>query len=176
MRIIKNILIFLVLIAVIAGSFWISFLLGKNILTPVKKPPTVELIGTKESDVMEQIGKITFEVESITSGLKDSPIATSEDIADYMTPKIASKRTDKIIEKEVKPSLPAAYEIQNGLFSSKANAAALVRTIKGLGYFAQMAKSKKYYRVSTSAQTLIEAKQIAKVLISRNIEAQIRRK
>jgi len=182
MRIIKNLIIFLVLITVIAGSFWISFLLGKNILTPVKKTPTSDIFGSSEADVLDQIGKITFEVEALTSEIGPASHETHEadDVkADYMKPKIVSKRAaikqETNIEESV-PENPSQYEIQNGLFSIKNNATTLVQTINDLGYSSKMEKTNKYYRVYTLVSSLQEAKKVAQHLQSKGLEAQIRRK
>lgn len=183
MKILKNLFIFLVLVAVIAGSFWISFLLGKNILSPVKKPPTIELVGSKEPDVLEQLGKVTFEVEALTSSLgltADAKSKDKDDVAvDYMEPKISSKHPSKKAspapteKAQASVSNKNGFEIQNGLFALKSNATSLVQSIRKLGYEVQMLKTPKYYRVFTTASTMSDAKQISKILREKGFEAQI---
>ncbi len=44
MTYIKNFFLFLLLVALIVGSFWISFHLGKRILAPVTKEPARKLV------------------------------------------------------------------------------------------------------------------------------------
>ncbi len=177
MRLLKNLFLFLLLVAVIAGSFWVSFLMGKNILSPVKKVPTIDLI-TSEANTMDEIARITFEVQSLTlegaapKGEKISAKKT-ESSEEYMKPKISHKRT---LAPAVEQKISFAYKIQTGLFASRSNAQALVKSLKKQGYEAQSEISGKYTKVFVPAETLSSAKKIARDLRAKGFEAVVRRK
>lgn len=159
MKIIKNLFLFLILIGVIALSFWISFTLGKNLLVPAKKIPTADIL-TMDKNVLDEIGKITIEVDAISKkALEIEP--------GYMTPKISEKISRSVSKTITRP----AYIVQSGLFSLKSNAKALVQQLKEKGFSAKFEVSGKYYKVFTPASALSEANQIAKSIRDAGFEA-----
>lgn len=96
MKIFKNLFLLVVILGVIILSFWVSFLLSKNLLVSAKKTTTADLLTTKPTDIekfdntivspetasasSEKQVKISFEVESVSTGnqMPDIPEDTKE--------------------------------------------------------------------------------------------------
>jgi len=159
----KNILLSIILLGVIVLSFWISFLIGKQMLIPVKKIPTGYLI-TGEATLPPPLTpeKIDLEVETV----KSAPPAESKTAKPAYT-----KRT-------VQKTEPAesVYYIQAGLFSSKANAQKLVSDLKAKGYEASLKRAGKFYKVTAGeGLTLAEAKSLSAQIKASGFEAIVRR-
>jgi cell division septation protein DedD len=159
----KNILLSIMLLGVIVLSFWISFLIGKQMLIPVKKIPTGYLI-TGEATLPPPLSpeKISLEVETV----KTAPLSESK------TTKPAYTKTTV---KKAEPT-EEIYYIQSGLFSSKANAQKLVSDLKAKGYEASFKKAGKFYKVTAGeGLTLSEAKSQAAQIKASGFEAIVRR-
>jgi hypothetical protein len=104
----KNVLVGLTLIAVIVGSFWISFQLGKRLLVPVKKIPQ----------------------EKIEVAIPEAPpsIAHMQKLAELAS---VSGEAKKVVPA---PGLSGRYyKVQVGMFAHKQNAVNLSAQLKSKG-------------------------------------------
>lgn len=178
MNIIKNILLTLFFIGVIIGSFWVSFNIGKVILVPVKKSPSVEMI-TRESPTTPPVhdnkssdptGKISFEVENVP--IETSTITDEDyDVQTVKKEKTAAKSKPKMVSRK---DAACGIRVQSGLFALAANAQSLAKKIRNLGLNAQVEITGKYKKVYVSARNLPEARLTASKLRSAGFEAIIR--
>ncbi|MBI5700675.1 SPOR domain-containing protein [Candidatus Saganbacteria bacterium] len=168
MKIIKNLFLLTLLLAVIILSFWVSFKLSKNLLVSAKKTTTADLLTIKPADMdklaanpatqaasSEKQVKISFEVETVPA---EPDVKTN---ADLLAPKIIIGGKQK----------QAVYRVQSGLFSLKANANTMVQKIKNLGYDAQFDSAGKYFRVFVPAESLNEARLISRTIRAKGYEA-----
>ncbi|OGC05118.1 hypothetical protein A2276_04155 [candidate division WOR-1 bacterium RIFOXYA12_FULL_43_27] len=134
----RKILMVIVLIAVIAGSFWISFMVGKQLLMPTKKLPS----------------------NLIPPQLKTE--ATASDISiEVETDILATPEVSKIVPAPVKTPVKAKVVkptvlLQVGVFSNHQNATKQAAELKAKGFSASVTKYGKYYRV-TAANTTVSA-------------------
>jgi len=181
MKILKNIFLVVILVAVIILSFWLSFTLGKNILVPTKKVPSSDFL-TVEASVLDNIGRITFEVDSVT--VEASSPETEED---YMLPKVSTSiktKKEKVSPSPVKAkrstetvsSYSSSLVIQLGIFSSYENAKNLAKSLNEKGYYPKISNYGKYHRVYILSGTMAEAQKIAGNIKSEGFEAIVRRK
>lgn len=174
MKVFKNLFLIIILVGVIILSFWISFNLGKNMLMPVtKKIPTADLL-TMEADVMEKIGKITFEVESLTmEGVQKeaSEKTVKKQAPAYMMPKIAEPKRRHATAAQKAKAVVCAYKVQCGIFASSKNSDALSLKLKKKGFDPIVEKYGKYHRVYVCASGASDAKNIAKRLRAKGFEA-----
>ncbi|MFH1361331.1 MAG: SPOR domain-containing protein [bacterium] len=143
----KNILLFVLLIGLIAGSFWFSFQIGKRILMPanknIDKKITVEL-----PEVPEEIAALeqAEERSKETSALK-KPVATKVSSiksgfykvqAGFFKQKtnandLKTKLREKGLEVFVK-KLMNGWRVQVGAFKNKNSAQAFQRALKTKGF------------------------------------------
>jgi N-acetylmuramoyl-L-alanine amidase len=113
---VKNIFVGLLLIGIVIGSFWVSFLIGKRVLVPVKPLATAELLPIEESIPFEE--EIEFPVV----------LATPEE-------SFVSEVPSKKVEPKPEPLEKIRYyKVQAGLFETKTEAQALVRELKEKGF------------------------------------------
>ena len=168
-RWLRNLALVVALIAVIVLSFWISFLIGKKMLVPVKKLPTQYLI-TDEAR-LELPPEISLEVEGLTfeSGVfvaKKPAIrpgwAKQKKVAPVMKKTFERKALKKQVQKRTEvtkkteivksePAVKGAYTVQIGSFSRRANAQALVSQLKKKGFTGQLIVSGKWFRVCSGS-------------------------
>ncbi|MFA4967227.1 MAG: SPOR domain-containing protein [Candidatus Margulisiibacteriota bacterium] len=142
----RNLALVAALIAVIVLSFWISFLIGKRMLVPVKKIPTQYLI-TDEAK-LELPPEITLEVEGLTfeSGAfvsKKPPLLKKHAVEKTTLRK--HKRAAPVVE--IKKAAIGAYTVQVGSFSHRKNAQALVAGLKQKGFTGTIIVSGKWFKV-----------------------------
>lgn len=160
----RNILLIIVLIGIVAASFWVSFLIGQKLLTPVKKLPTKYLIPEEPPLIPSSI---TLEVETV--GKKVKPAKAKKTV--ISRPKVRVEMEPKA---EAEASGP--WVIQVGAFSKSANAALLVKQIKAKGFAARQAKVGAWWRVYAGGfKTAAEAKEYQSRLLSTGFEGILRR-
>lgn len=132
----KNILIFVLLVVLILGSFWVSFSLGRRLLSPSRKAPVkIEVAVPEPPASIAHLQKVAMAVKKTTAS------------------KPAVKKTVK--QTAVCPSTTAVkvryYKIQAGWFSNKNSATALSERLIGDGFETLVKKSGKGWRVQTGA-------------------------
>ena len=140
----KNVLIALVLIGVVAASFLVSFQLGKKILVPVKK-----------------VGQITAAIPATPASIK-----SLQKLQTIMSAEAAAKGKGpaKFSPKPAKCPPPAGrafarraasghyyYKVQAGLFRRKADAAALADKLKAAGIDVFIRRTGGRWRVQAGA-------------------------
>ena len=141
----KNIFVGLLLIGIVIGSFWVSFLIGKRVLLPVKPLATVELPPIEESIPLEE------ETEALTV------LVTPEESS-------APEVSVKVVEPKPEPLEKIRYyKVQAGLFEAQAEAQALVDKLKEKGFTSFVRKmSDSAWRVQAGA---FRTKDRAQVLV-----------
>jgi len=132
---IRNVVLFLLLIALIVGSFWVSFNLGKKILSPVKKPE-------KKIDVA-----IPAPPPSI-AGLQSLEELELVEEKEVMAP---APKKEMVPVTQYAPSVGPYYKVQAGYFHNKTNALNLSAKLKANGIDAFVRKIGKGYRVQAGA-------------------------
>jgi cell division protein FtsN len=138
----KNALIFLVLIGVVAASFLVSFQLGKKILVPTKK-----------------VGQITAAVPETPASIKSlqklQAIMSAETAAKVQKPgKLSPKKAQCPPAGRARARRAASghyYKVQAGLFRRKANAAALADKLKAAGIDVFIRRTGGRWRVQAGA-------------------------
>ena len=159
----KNILLIIILVGVIILSFWISFLVGKQMLVPVKKLPTGFTV-TGEATLPPPLTPDKISIEVVTEGIT-VPLKEVEP-SPPPPPKVAKKKAP--------PS--GKFCVQTGVFSSYTNAQNLRKKLSGKGFSAKVLKYGKYYRVIAGENiSLSEAKGMAARLRASGFEAIVRR-
>jgi cell division protein FtsN len=131
---IKNIVLFLLLIALIVGSFWVSFNLGKKILSPVKKPE-------KKIDVA--IPEPPPSIAGLQS-LEELEVVEEKTV---MAPK---EKVEPVVTQRI-PSVGPYYKVQAGYFNNKNNALNLSAKLQANGVDTFVRKIGKGYRVQAGA-------------------------
>lgn len=136
---IKSLSVFILLVAIIAASFWVSFLLGKRILMPARKVPRPKI----EVTIPEPPASIAAlqEFEEITKEVKTEP----------------AKPKPKIVKKSVKPEKQYTsvekryYKVQAGIFVHKSNALKTAERLEANGFQTYMKKVDQGWRVQVGA-------------------------
>lgn len=143
---IRSLLLFVLLIGIIVSSFWVSFLLGKRILVPVKKIPErrFEVVAPESRPTpaaLQRLEEVMLEEEE--------KIAVEEVEAAQAEPaKVAEPKPA-----EGKPSSGTKhyFKVQAGVFSSKSNALALERKLNASGFATYTKKVTNGWRVQVGA-------------------------
>ena len=158
----KSILIFLVLAAVVVGSFWISFQLGRRLLTPVKKIP-------------EQ--KIEVPIPEPPASIK-----SLQRLQEIMS-KEAAKKGPKCLPRKVArakaPSRAKAaaaggqyFKVQAGWFADKAKAQELGEKVKAGGFDVFIKKVGGGWRVQAGAyRTRSQAEALRRKLAGKGFDS-----
>lgn len=149
MSYIKNFFLFLLLVALIVGSFWISFHLGKRILSPVKK------------DSAKRLEIVIPEPPPSIAGLQSfEELEESEEIMEV--PEVEEKKP--VVKPKIVYAAPSSvgpyYKIQAGFFNEKSNALRLSNQLKARGIDTFVRKIGNGYRVQAGAY---DRKAMAKV-------------
>lgn len=156
---IRNFLIFLVLIGVVASSFWISFQLGKRILIPIKKIPE----------------------RRIEVAIPEPPpsIKALQELERIMTPEAGKKKPAAVAVKPVpvKKTMaikPVYYKVQAGVFVDKVNAQALADKVRASGFEVYLKKISTGWRVQVGAfRSKSEAEALQNALIGKGFKSRI---
>jgi ribosomal protein L17 len=160
---IKNIFVGLLLVGIVVGSFWISFLIGKKVLVPpIKNLPTFEIPAPKAIS--------RSDIEKATPVKGESVIQEREIKATEVKAKLPKPITVTKIQTAAKPvavktaSKPAAiktpvaqskgikyYKVIVGTFKTASEANALVKSLKEKGSQSYVKKLSGLYRVQAGA-------------------------
>ncbi|MEA3493203.1 MAG: SPOR domain-containing protein [Candidatus Margulisiibacteriota bacterium] len=140
MTYVKNFFLFLLLVALIVGSFWISFHLGKRILAPVKKEPAKKLEIAIPEPPPSIAGFQSFE-----------ELEESEEIIEVS--KVEEKKPAVKPKKVYTAPSPVGpyYKVQAGFFNEKSNALRLSNQLKAKGIDTFIRKIGNGYRVQAGA-------------------------
>jgi cell division protein FtsN len=146
LALIKNILIFVVLLGIVLASFIISFQLGKKILSPTKKAPekiTAAIPETPPS--LKSLQKLQAIMSAESAGPAEVKPAA----------KAASKKHKKTCRRRAVAGKRAVrgsyYKIQAGLFADKAQAEALSEKMTASGISVFIRKVGGSWRVQAGA-------------------------
>ncbi len=145
--IIKSVLLFVLLIGIIVSSFWVSFLLGKRILVPVKKIPerrfeVVAPVGQPTPAALQRLEEVMLEEE-------ERAAAQEEAVAEKTEP-VKTAEPKPVAEK---PSTGSKhyYKVQAGVFSDRENALALAERLQTNGFATYTKKVTNGWRVQVGA-------------------------
>jgi hypothetical protein len=137
----KNLLVLLVLVAVIVGSFWVSFHLGRRLLVPVQKTPQQIKVAIPEPppsiahlQKLEDIEGITGEVRHIE--VKPVTVTTVARVRPTVGYTAGSG---------------TYYKVQAGFFKVKSNAIALAGKLRASGFESFIRKIDSGWRVQAGA-------------------------
>ena len=166
---VKNIFVGLLLIAIVIGSFWISFLIGKKVLVPpVKNLPTAEMpaqapktvsnadlanatpVQGESLDEEQPITEKEIKTVDKAAGLP-KPVAIKKAAAARKLPKTAAALKKTAAKPAVKSKGGKYYKIIVGSFSSMSDAAAVSARLKQSGFPSYVKKVGALYRVQAGA-------------------------
>jgi len=151
----RNLLVGFLLIGIVVGSFWISFLIGKRVLVPVKTISTRELTPIEE------------EIPEIEKKIVGGPAIASSEVG--IIGVIEEEAPAKIIEPQpVQPETMKYYKVQAGLFTTVSEAEELSARLKQSGFscFIKKLSNSTYrvqagaFRTKSRAQTLVNQLQV----------------
>jgi cell division protein FtsN len=187
---IKNILMTLLLVALVVSSFWISFSIGKKMLTPVRKLPSAYLVTPEATPGLPIIDnqKVSIEVDGLNVPIpppppiknipepQANPMPLPAPIVPAAAPAITSH--PKALKKTT--AMPAAlsgkYVVQTGLFSKKSNAQNLINGLAEKGFEGRIEKAGKYLRVVVGDNlSLSTASEWRDRLVEAGFEAQLKK-
>lgn len=160
----KNVFVFLVLIGVVVASFWISFQLGKRILTPANKlpPPRIDVA-------------IPEPPPSIMAMQKLQEIISSEAKAEVRVPKV-EKRAARVRRAPVTVSSGEShyYKIEAGLYGVDSQAKELADQVKAAGFDVFVKKVNSSWRVQAGAfKTRDEATAVSEELFKKGFKSKV---
>jgi len=150
---IRSLLIFVLLVGVIVGSFWISFELGKRVLGSVSNPP-VKSIPVKIPAVPPEIAGLQEKPvkqpkePAIDAPIEEKDIAKNYPVAVTTTIK---KLTRVVAKKSVIPVRLRYYKVQAGVFEDRESAHDLARELKENGIDNFIKKTVAGWRVQVGA-------------------------
>ena len=142
---IKNLLLFVLLVAIIVSSFWVSFLLGKRILVPVKKTPKQRIeLALPESGpspaALQRLEEVM--IEEIEKDSSPAAAAKAE-------PKKVVK--PKAIKKVYSQKAERYYKVQAGVYSDIDNAKERAKKLQTIGFATYIKKVSKGWRIQVGA-------------------------
>ena len=123
----KNIFVALLLVGIVVGSFWISFLIGKRVLTPVKSLRSEKVAPIKELSTPLVVEEIDIEEETVEPKPKLEP-------EPMPAPESSTKPT------AVKEPAPATtvvskyYKVRVGSFTTSTAASDAEKRLKNAGF------------------------------------------
>ena len=118
----KNIFVALLLVGIVVGSFWISFLIGKRVLTPVKPLRSEKVMPVPESTAPIVEEEVVIEEEAVVPKPEPKPEPMPE-------PKPVPK-TAPVKE----PSVTKYYKVRVGSFTTSAAAYNTEKQLKNAGF------------------------------------------
>ncbi|MGB9613711.1 MAG: SPOR domain-containing protein [Candidatus Margulisiibacteriota bacterium] len=133
----KNFFIFLALLAIVVGSFWLSFQLGKRILVPVKRPK-IEVSIPEPPPSLKAL-------EQLQKALSPEAVTKKEEI-----------KKEEVIKKVAQPVLRKKgkgryYKVQAGWFKDKIAAEGLAERLRNSGFEVYVKKVFGGWRVQVGA-------------------------
>jgi len=143
---IKSLLLFVLLIGIIVSSFWVSFLLGKRILVPVKQIPERKFevaapVGQPTPAALQRLEEVMLEEEQ-RAAVREVEEVETEPVRIMEPAPVAPKPSAG--EKHY-------YKVQAGVFSSKDNALALADRLHASGFATYIKKLENGWRVQVGA-------------------------
>jgi cell division protein FtsN len=164
-EIIKNLILSLLLIALIVGSFWLSYHIGKRFLFPAKRipEPKIEIAIPEPPAPPVPAVETKKEVQKVEEAAK-KPVETK-------VTKVA--KTTKAAD----ASMPAGkhyYKVQAGFFTNKSNALSLIKKLTTQGFSTYLNKLSKGWRVQVGAfKTKSQALSLQRSLGTKGFESTI---
>ncbi|MDD5594109.1 MAG: SPOR domain-containing protein [Candidatus Margulisbacteria bacterium] len=162
----KNILVLLVLIGVVAASFWVSFQLGKKILVPTKKlPERISAANLEPPPSIKSLQKLQA-LMSAEAGKKIKPAKTAAKAPTRA--KIVAKKC--AVPKTVAPARISGrgyYKLQAGLLADKAQAEELAGRMKSAGIDVFVKKVGGGWRVQAGAYKTKEMAEITQSALNK---------
>jgi N-acetylmuramoyl-L-alanine amidase len=124
---VKNVIVFLLLVAIIVASFWFSFQLGKKILVPVKKKPARKIevmIPEPPASIagLQSLDELSIETE-------EKPKAVVKEV---VKPKVPVARVASTTS--YSPATGKYYKVQAGIFTNRGNALLLAGKLGANGF------------------------------------------
>ena len=178
-RWVRNIALVVGLVVIIVLSFWLSFMIGKQMLVPTKKLPTQYLITEEAKPVLPP--EVTLEVQGITLEsitLEAVPTIENKPVEEKIILRPIPPKKQKaavVIEKPVK-AISGEYTVQLGAFSHYKNAQTLLKELKSKGFDAEVKSSGRLYKVqSGSFDDMSEARAYLSRITAAGFECVIRR-
>ena len=185
---IKNFFIGILLVAIVVGSFWASFLIGKKVLVPpVRNFPALETPAPKAISKIDLDKATPVDEESALDEKDVNDATTKADLPKPVTPKkilgartISSSEsgkvalgTGKIVSVKaavktpgktptVKTKGPKLFKVIVGTFRSAGDANSFVRSLKEKGFIAYVKEISGRYRVQAGA---FDSREKAKPLV-----------
>ncbi|MFH1576558.1 MAG: SPOR domain-containing protein [Candidatus Margulisiibacteriota bacterium] len=143
---IKNLLILFLLVGVIAGSFWVSFSLGKKLLMPVKKQ-SLEKIAVSIPEPPTSIAHLQ-ELDKISEEAAEPEAA---DVQEEKSAPVVHK--PKVGKKSTAAAGPSGkyYKVQAGVFADKQSANSQVEQLRAAGFETFVRKVSQGWRVQVGA-------------------------
>ena len=138
----KNLLVMALLVGVIAGSFWVSYLLGKRLLVPVKNLPERNI-----EVVMPETSPQVAALQEFQKVEKPAP-AKVEIAKTQVKKKVAAKPRKK---KYVPPKRQNYYKVQAGLYSDKGTAIDIAKKLNESGFHTYLNQVSAGWRVQAGA-------------------------
>jgi len=144
----KTLLLLLILIAIIVASFWVSFLLGKRILVPVKEAPERKFeVSIQESQptpqAMQRLEEIMLEAEE-----EEVPVKVEPKKVPKAQPTV-SKGYSRTVKQE--QNAQHYYKVVAEVSSSQSGAAALAEKLQAAGFATYVKRTDNGYRVQVGA-------------------------
>jgi cell division septation protein DedD len=159
---IKNLFVFLALLVVVAGSFWLSYQLGRRILFPVKKPRVEITIPEPPPSlkVLEELGLGTKEAPGRGAAKKVKP-------SEAERKPLAAARPRAVVGRYY-------YKVHVGWFKEKAQAQSLAEKVKEQGFEVYLKPVSHGWRVQVGAfRTIKGAKALQAQLEAKGFSAKI---
>lgn len=146
----KTLLLLLILIAIIIASFWVSFLLGKRILVPVKEAPERKFeVSIQESQptpqAMQRLEEIMLEAEE---GEAAEPVKVEPKKVAKALPTVSKGYSHTVKQDQ---NAQHYYKVVAEVFSSQSGAAALAEKLQAGGFATYIRRTDKGYRVQVGA-------------------------
>jgi len=151
---IKNVFLGLLLVGIVIGSFWVSFLIGKKVLVPpVKNLPTMEIPAPKA------ISQADIEK---AEPVKEEPVMEKEITAAPVKAPVVKKKPITVTLKQAKPG--QLYKVTMGSYKTMSDAQKVTASLKHNGFVSFIKKVGVYYRVQVGA---FDTKEKASPLVAR---------
>ena len=145
LRFLKSCFLFVLLIAVIGSSFWVSYLLGKRILVPVKNLPDrkIEVIIPEPPPSIAALEKAEIKIAAVSSKV----LLVEEKVKNTSAKKTEAAKKEKYASVDQK----TYYKVQAGVCSDKTNAMDLAEKLNLSGFHTYLRRVSSGWRVQVGA-------------------------
>ena len=158
---IKNIFVGLLLVGIVVGSFWISFLIGKKVLVPpIKNLPTFEMPAPKTITKAELEGATPVKEEFALQEKEIKAIGLKTKLLQPVAAKkaLSIKEAGKTVAVRPEIKIPVAktkgakfYKVITGTYKTAGEANELTRSLKEKGFQSYVKKISGLFRVQAGA-------------------------